>query len=159
MQGDRAPLIRQATEADAAELARLRWDFSPEEVAASGQSFDQFREGFREFLVSALAGGNWCVWVAEQAGRLVANVWVQVIHPVPRPGRFGRRYGYITNVYSEPEVRGQGIGSCLLKCAIDWARDQRVAFLFLWPSEESVSFYQRAGFRHSPDTLERYLDL
>ena len=159
MQENQAPLIRQATEADGAELARLRWDFSPEEVAASGQSFEQFSAGFHDFLASALATGNWTVWVAEHAGRLVANIWVQAVHTVPRPGRFGRRYGYVTNVYTEPELRGQGIGSRLLERTIEWARDQRLAFLFLWPSEESVSFYQRAGFRYSSETLELYLDL
>src|SRR5207245_4476810 len=43
-----APHFRQATEADADELARLRWDFSPDYVAASGQSFAEFRAGISD---------------------------------------------------------------------------------------------------------------
>jgi GNAT superfamily N-acetyltransferase len=152
------PHIRPATQEDATELARLRWDFSPDEVAASGQSFAEFRRGFSDFLRGALASSNWVVWVAESEQRLIANIYVQIIHKVPRPGRFGNRYGYMTNVYAEPEVRGQGIGSRLLKNVIEWARGQRLEFLIVWPSEESVAYYERAGFRQSPDALELHFD-
>jgi GNAT superfamily N-acetyltransferase len=154
------PLFRQATEADADELARLRWDFSPDQVAAGGQSFEEFRAAFREFWASALASGNWCVWVAEQKGRLVAHIWVQVIHKVPRPGRFGghNRFGYVTNVYTEPDLRSRGIGFQLLKLSIDWAREQELEFLVVWPGVESVPFYERGGFRASPDAMEMHFD-
>lgn len=152
--------LRQATAADLDELARLRWDFSPDQVAAGRQSFEAFRAGFEIFWASALAGGNWTVWVAEREERLVANIWVQVIDKVPRPGRFGghNRYGYVTNVYTEPARRGQGIGSQLLQSVIEWARAQDLEFLVVWPGEESVAFYERAGFRPSPDALELQLD-
>jgi GNAT superfamily N-acetyltransferase len=151
-----APHIRMATLADATELARLRWDFSPDEVAASDQSFAEFQADFSDFWAKAIGSGNWAVWVAEQAGRLVCTIWLQVIHKVPRPGRIGghKRYGYMTNVYTEPELRGQGIGSRVLKHAIQWAQDQELEGLVVWPSTESVSFYERAGFSQSPDALE-----
>jgi GNAT superfamily N-acetyltransferase len=150
--------IRLATQSDADELARLRWDSSTDEVAASGQSFGDFRQGFEEYLQQALESGNWNIWVAELDGRLIANIYVQLVHKVPKPGRFGsqrgNRYGYVTNVYAEPDVRGQGVGSELLKRIAEWARAQELDFLVLWPSEESVRFYERAGFVHSPDALE-----
>jgi GNAT superfamily N-acetyltransferase len=96
------------------------------------------------------------VWVAEREGRLVSQIWVQVIHKVPRPGRFEghNRYGYVTNVYTEPDLRGQGIGGRLLERVVQWAREQRLEFLVVWPSEESVRFYERGGFHASPDALE-----
>lgn len=154
------PHLRLATEADTGELARLRWDFSPDEVAASGQSFAEFEAAFRAFWLNALASGNWAAWVAEESGRLVATLWVQVIHKVPRPGRFAghNRYGYVTNVYTEPEFRGRGIGSQLLARTIAWAGSEELEFLVLWPSEESVSFYERAGFGRSPDALELHFE-
>ena len=152
-----APRVRQATLADAAELARLRWDSSPDEVAASGQSFAEFAGGFADFLRDALAGDGWAIWVAERDGRLVANVYVRLVPKVPRPGRFGAFYGYVTNVYAEPDARNQGIGSAVLDAAIAWARERRLEFLIVWPAEESVRFYERAGFRRSPDALELHL--
>ena len=149
--------IRQATLADAAELARLRWDFSPDEVVAGGQAFAGFAAGFAEFLRDALAGDGWVIWVAERDGRLVANIYVHLVPKVPRPGRFGAVYGYVTNVYAEPDARNQGIGSAVLDATITWARERRLEFLIVWPAEDSVRFYERAGFRRSPDALELHL--
>jgi GNAT superfamily N-acetyltransferase len=146
--------IRLATFADAAELARLRWDFSPDEVAASGQPYDEFAAGFADFLRHALAGGDWAIWVAEERGRLIANVYVRVIGKVPRPGRFGAAYGYVTNVYAEPGARNRGTGSALLRAVIAWARERRLEFLIVWPAEESVRFYERAGFRRAAEAME-----
>jgi GNAT superfamily N-acetyltransferase len=149
--------IRQATSRDAAELARLRWDFSPDEVMASGQSLAEFACGFEHFLHDALSSGHWSIWVAERDERLIANIYINLVRKVPRPGRFGQRYGYITNVYVEPGARNAGIGSALVRQVIAWAREQRLELLLLWPSDESVRFYARAGFISSPTAME--LDL
>jgi GNAT superfamily N-acetyltransferase len=151
------PNIRQATSRDAAELARLRWDFSPDEVAASGQSFAEFARDFELFLRDALDSRSWSIWVSEQQERLIANIYVYCVPKVPRPGRFGQRYGYVTNVYVEPDVRNAGIGSALLRQVIAWACAERLELLLVWPSEESVRFYKRAGFIPSPSGME--LDL
>jgi GNAT superfamily N-acetyltransferase len=151
------PRIRQATSHDGAELARLRWDFSPDEVAASARSFAEFARDFAQFLHDGLHSGDWSIWVAEQDERLIANIYIHLVQKVPRPGRFGQRYGYITNVYAEPDVRNAGIGSALLQRVIAWAREQRLELLLVWPSDESVRFYLRAGFVPSPSAME--LDL
>lgn len=64
----------------------------------------------------------------------------------------------MTSVYALPEVRNQGIGSLLLRRVIEWAKEQRLELLLLWPSERSVPFYERAGFVRSPDALELHLE-
>jgi GNAT superfamily N-acetyltransferase len=149
--------IRRATIADAPALARLRWDFSPEEIAASGSTFEPFRDAFIRFLDDALASGAWTIWVAEDAGgAIVANMYIQRVAKVPRPGRFGHAWGYVTNVYVAPEHRNHGLGARLLAAVVAWARAQRLEHLALWPSAEAVTFYHRAGFAAS-DLLE--LDL
>lgn len=146
--------IRQADLSDAAELARLRWDFSPEEVASASQSFAEFTEDFAAWLGDALTGGNWVIWVGECENRLVGNVYVQAIAKVPRPGRFEACYGYVTNVYLEPDFRNRGIGTQLLMAAIDRARKDELELLIVWPSEESVEYYKRAGFAPSGEAME-----
>src|SRR5262249_10143386 len=95
--------IRQATAEASAELARLRWDFSPDEVASGRQSYLEFREDFAEFLKESSIRGNWSVWVAESGARLIANAYLQIVSKVPRPGKFDLKWGYVTNVYVEPE--------------------------------------------------------
>ncbi len=150
--------IRRATYADAAELARLRWDFSPDEVATGSQTLAEWNTEFARFLKSALDSGNWVVWVAESEGQLIANIWVYLVPKVPRPERFGKRWGYVTNVYASPQVRGAGIGSTLMRSVIAWAEEQGLELLLVWPSLESRSFYARAGFNPSTETMELHLE-
>jgi GNAT superfamily N-acetyltransferase len=149
--------IRQATVADAEQLARLRWADSTEDGTVPAQSAAAFCAAFAGFVRRALAAGAWTVWVAEADGRLLAHVYVQAVEKVPRPDRPAARWGYATAVYTVPEARNQGIGSRLLRRVIAWAAADGLELLLLWPSERSVPFYERAGFGRSPDALERDL--
>ncbi|HEX2034799.1 MAG TPA: GNAT family N-acetyltransferase [Chloroflexota bacterium] len=157
MRSPTPPIIRQASGADAARLARLRWDDSTEGGREIGQPFSQFCEDFAAFLVGALASGHWVVWLAEAEGEIVAHVYVRLIEMIPRPGRLGARWGYAAAAYTVPERRNRGIGSQLLRRVIAWAEEERLETLVLWPSERSVPFYERAGFRRSLDVLELQL--
>jgi GNAT superfamily N-acetyltransferase len=148
--------IRQATLADAEQLARLRWDFAFESDRPSDQPFEEFARAFAEFLAESL-GEQWTIWVAERQGRLVANMTIQVVRKLPRPGHIHRFWGYVTNVYTLPEERSRGVGGQLLAALIGWARERELEFLILWPREESVPFYERHGFVHSPDAMELHL--
>lgn len=151
-------VFRLAFPADAMELAPLRWDYSPEEVVRSGQDFASFCAAFTAFVDDGLVRGEWAIWVAAAGGRLRANIYVRLVRKVPRPGRFGVAWGYVANVYVEPDLRNRGVGSELLAHVVAWAREQNLEFLLLWPSERSGPFYARAGFTPSPDALELYLD-
>lgn len=151
--------LRQAELRDVAQLARLRWEFSSDEVRDSRQNFPQFLGGFTEFLNDALSGGEWYIWVAERDGKIIANIYVRIIPKVPRPGRFLAKHGYVTNVYVTPAERNTGIGSELLKQVIEWALERKLESLFLWPSEASTKFYQRHGFTRSTDVMELHIEL
>lgn len=151
------PTIRRASAADAPELARLRWDFSPDEVADWRGDYAEYARDFAAFAEKALGGGDWLVWVAEVSGRLVGNVWVPRFGKVPRPGAFAGCWGYVTNVYVEEAARDRGVGSLLLGAAVDCAKAAGWELLLVWPSERSVPFYRRAGFAPPPEALELML--
>lgn len=155
---DRRYVIRLADLDDAEELARLRWDFSREEGARGDQSSDQYVGEFREFFANGLAEGRWTVVVAEVDSGLVANAWLEVVDVVPWPDRSSKKWGYVTNVYTEPGFRGAGIGSKILGVVVQGAQLLKCELLIVWPSEESVGFYQRAGFSPNPMLLELNLD-
>ena len=73
---------------------------------------------------------------------------------VPKPNRLDDALGYVTNVYTRPAYRGQGICTQLMANVLQWASEHDLESLIVWPSEASVGFYERAGFRGSPDMLE-----
>jgi GNAT superfamily N-acetyltransferase len=136
-----------------------RWQrcaFHYEDYPAAREPLDQFSQSFGAFLERGLER-EWHIWVAEHEGRLISNIYLQLVTKVPRPGRPYDAYGYITNVYTVPEWRGHGVGGQVLDALIAWARERRLDFLVLWPSEASPPFYRRHGFVASPEGLELHL--
>jgi predicted N-acetyltransferase YhbS len=137
--------IREATPADAAELARLRWDFHGSDERNHLRL--DFLKDCAAWLREALASGRWTIVVAEsQPALLIGCMYLQSVEKVPAPGAIRRKWGYVTNCYVAVEHRGQGIGTELLQFLINGARGRGLEFLIVWPSETSVSFYSRAGF-------------
>jgi GNAT superfamily N-acetyltransferase len=141
------PVIRRATNADVEQLVELRRDFTFEAVEPrEGGVRPEYVAECRLFLENAIERGNWQIWVAEVDGEIVAHVFVALIDKVPRPVRENRKIAYLTNVYTRPIHRGQGIGAQLLQRAQEAANDAGVELMMVWPSEASVPFYVRHGF-------------
>ena len=147
-------IYRVAAEADVDGLARMRWDFRLEE-APGATRHDQatFLHACTAFLQQGLAEQRWTYWVAEQDAQIVSHIYIQRVPKVPKPNKLDA-LGDVTNVYTRPAYRGQGIGTQLMTHVLGWAREQDLESLIVWPSETSVHFYERAGFRGSPDMLE-----
>jgi GNAT superfamily N-acetyltransferase len=90
--------------------------------------------------------------VADDRGRLVGSVWLQLVEKVPHPGRARRErpIAYVTSMYVEPARRDEGLGRELLDVAVAFAREAGADGVLLWPSERSLPFYERAGFESGP---------
>ena len=139
--------VRIAGPEDWMQLARLRWEFRLEHGTPASMTFERFSDEFRAFAEEALAG-PWRVWVAVDGEALVGCVWLQLVEKVPHPnrGRWERPLGYVTNMYVAPWQRNAGLGRRLLDEALGFATEQGVDGVVVWPSERSISFYERAGF-------------
>ncbi len=148
---------RMATVADTHDLAEMRWDFRTEGTTLNADDPEKkqaFLDSCAEFLREGLVQGTWHYWVAEKDGEIMAMMFVQVVRKVPKPAILDESFGYLTNVYTRPAHRGQGIGSSLLERVQEWAREKDLEFLITWPSEESKEFYGRAGFTKSASAFE-----
>jgi GNAT superfamily N-acetyltransferase len=145
---------RLATRDDVPVLAQMRWEFRAEEAGPAGGTRLEFIEACSAFLSRALATDRWAIWVAEEEGQIVSHITLQVIEKVPKPGRLRNVYAYMTNVYTRPAFRNQGIGGRLLQEACRWAESAGMEFIIVWPSEEALSFYTRQGFRPVREALE-----
>jgi GNAT superfamily N-acetyltransferase len=149
---------RQAVEADFEQLAELRWDFraehKPEEQEMPREEFLTLCE---DFYRQAFASGRWAGWVAVEDGIILSQFFIERVDRVPTPRRPRGHIGYVTNVYTRPQRRCQGIGGELARRAIAWAKAEGLDRLFLWPSQRSPAFYERAGFRM--DSREMELEL
>lgn len=146
---------RPATSADVAELAVMRWDFRLEEAPGTPlHDRETFLHACREFLYRGLAGRTWTYWIAADGAQIVSHIFIQRIEKIPKPNRLDGAFGYISNVYTRPAYRNRGIGSRLLAHVLQWAGEQDLENLIVWPSAESIRFYKRAGFIRSPEMME-----
>ncbi len=93
-------------------------------------------------------------WLAEDEGEIGAQIFVHRIDLVPRPCKVQDQFGYITNNYTKPAYRGQGIGSKLMEYVTQGAKNEDFELLIVYPSEEAVSYYERAGFTSENDVME-----
>ena len=144
-----------ATVSDVAELASMRWDFRLEEAPQTPvYDRDLFLNACGVFLKQGIAEQRWTYWIARTDTQIVSHIFVQRIAKVPKPNRLEEALGYVTNVYTRPAYRNHGIGTKLMIHVLDWAREQDLEGLFVWPSEASISYYERAGFKKSSEMME-----
>ncbi|WP_232697461.1 GNAT family N-acetyltransferase [Brevibacillus daliensis] len=151
-------MIRMATHDDIEQLIEMRWNFTLEHNdSVTADKWEPFQDECREFLLQAINGNKWRIWVAEIDHMVVSHIYVELIEKVPRPGRTTYPYGFMTNVYTRPPFRNKGIGSNLLTAVKDWATNRKLEFLIVWPSDESVEFYTRNDFTLSKESMELHL--
>ena len=149
---------RLATTSDALELARLRWDFRREGTGGVAKTtWEEFGPICADFVATGIAAGDWQYWVSEADDHLTGCVCRRVIRKIPKPNTLDDRFGYVTNVYMQPECRNAGHGTKLLEKAVEWARAEGIAELVVSPSERSVPYYMRQGFE--PDLGALHIDL
>lgn len=82
------------------------------------------------------------LWVAERDGRIVGSAFV-----MPSEGIEGS--AQLRMLYTEPEARGQGIGTALVRQCVAFARDNGYARMRLWThtnQEAARRLYAAAGF-------------
>ena len=150
-------IYRLAGETDLPALAQMRRDFRSEYKPPDAMSEEEFLPGCLDFLRQSLASGRWALWIAEEDGHIVSQAFIEVIAKMPDLHNFERGFGYVTNVYTRPEYRNQGIGAQLMEHLHAWAVEHNLEFLILWPSSRAVPFYARAGYHPIERALELHL--
>lgn len=148
-------IYRQAIEKDLMELAEIRWDFQHESYDVSTDiSKAEFLEECVAFLKDGLIKEEWVYWIAEDNNLIVSQIFVRRIRKIPKPQHLFDEYGYVTNVYTRPNYRNKGIGKQLMEEVKQWAANCDLEILIVWPSEEAIPFYERAGFKGENDIME-----
>jgi GNAT superfamily N-acetyltransferase len=152
------PEVRFARVSDASVLAVLRYDLRSSTGRATEPRADFIRRCTSWMETRLHETERWRCWVAEEHGRLIGAVWVQLIEKIPNPRFETEQHGYLTNFYIEEPARGRGLGSRLLREAIKWCESRGVHAIILWPTDRSRSLYQRHGFAVREDIMELILN-
>ncbi len=148
--------VRRATLRDIKSLVHQRramW----EEIKIN-HSLDWGDQIYRRWAQSRLKSGKLVAWVAEtRTGDIVGGgcLWLQPIQPRPHLQNVILQ-PYMISMYTEKGFRGRGIGSMIVREAINWCRKNGYQRLTLTASPTGRSVYKSLGFRR---TWEMRLDL
>jgi len=146
---------RLATISDTKRLAELFWEQIEEEKPLNPDEKELFVCECAEYIKHRLGVDLYC-WIAESDKHLIAHINVIVAQKIPRPGKIVRKWGRLSTVRTIPEYRNKGVGSALMEKVKSWSREQNLEELFVCPSERSVPFYERTGFKGENEVMEIY---
>lgn len=147
-------IYRLATKSDISMLSEMRWEHEYEEEGKFDISKEDFIKECNLFLVNGLDNGTWEYWIAEENSEIISNIYVNRIRKVPKPQKLFAEIGYVTNVHTKTKFRNKGIGTELLKKVKQWAINNKIELLFVWPSQRAVTFYERQGFSVNNEIME-----
>jgi GNAT superfamily N-acetyltransferase len=147
-------VLRRATEADAAAIARL-WAALIEELDPGSPSDAAMVEGFTAYLQRMLGRGELVGVVSEEEGTLNATASAILIEVPPRDGR--HLEAYVINVFSTRAVRGQGVGEAVTAQLVEMVERLPVRRVLLRTVPRARGLYQRLGFVDPGDWMLRDL--
>lgn len=138
---------RLATSHDIDQLVKLRVLMQKEVHVVTDRDIDpDYLSSVKKYFERTIHSGNYHSAVAEIDNKLIAATGLVVYEKPPSlKGRSGR-VGYITNVYTLPEFRKQGIAAKLMELTANQARKDGVDKLHLWSTEDGKGVYERVGF-------------
>ncbi|MBU5438926.1 GNAT family N-acetyltransferase [Tissierella sp. MSJ-40] len=149
---------RIANKQDISQLVEMRWNFKMENKEEYNICDKQeFINECESFFKKGLEEGNWTHWIAVDKGDIVSHISISHIRKIPKPSRLHDEYGYVTNVYTKPSYRGNGIGSELMDRVNKWAEEKDFEILIVWPSKKAIPFYKRKGFSNQNEIMEKVL--
>ena len=146
---------RKANTADVNQLAEMRWDFQTEfEENVPVWEKENFIKSCKDFYSTILNSENWLFWIIELDNQIVAHVSIFIVDNIPTPEKLINKWGYLTNTYTKKDFRGKGLGSKLVKYAINDAKSLNIETMIVWPSDKSIEFYERVGFNKTTEIME-----
>ena len=109
---------------------------------------DRADPAYRRWVVRETRAHRFIGFLVEDAkGRAAGSgaVWLQPAQP--RPGRLSRLHmPYILSMFTEPEFRGRGVASRLVRAMVRWATLHGYRRIFLHASSMGHPVYATLGF-------------
>ena len=111
-----------------------------------------------QFFKDKISSGELIEWVAEDDdGTIIAtSAIIFMDFPPSFTNPTGKR-GYVANMYTSDEYRGQGIAGQLLEKLEEEARERGVEMLFLHASDMGRKAYVKSGFVETDTFMEKII--
>jgi GNAT superfamily N-acetyltransferase len=139
--------FRLATLEDVDQLVQLRVLMQLEVNSfPEDQVTDEYHSAVKNYFLDAIPGKKYFAIVAENDGKIVGNAGACFYQKPPSISGGTGLVGYVTNVYTDKNHRGKGIGTQMMKELNKLAVAQKADKLHLGATEDGASIYRSVGF-------------
>ncbi len=142
--------VRQATRRDTVVLVAHRRRMWEDIGGRTPEQLDAADPVYRRWYLKEAKAGRYVAFVAEDGeGRVVASgcLWLQPGQP--RPGDASCVDPYLLSMYTEPDARGKGLATRIVREAIRWCRANGYGRMTLHASKMGRGVYRRLGYERT----------
>jgi len=147
-------IYRLADKDDVQNLAILLWEHIEELSNVDITLKNEYISTCREHIKHRLGKDLYC-YIADDNGLIVSHIFILITQKLPKLGRPNASYARISTVRTIPKYRNKGIGSTLMDYVKKFCIEKNVEELVVFgPREESIRFYEKAGFKNENEVME-----
>ncbi len=101
-------------------------------------------------------GTELIAFVARAEGRLVAAAYLLILEKPASCILTNGLDGEVLSVYTEPDFRGQGVCTQLMKNLVEYGREHKLCRIDLMATDEGYPVYKKVGFK---DRVQKWKDM
>ena len=99
------------------------------------------------------AEGTATHFIAREGDEIIAIAGAFIKNDLPYRYFKNPVYGFIGDVYTQPDYRRRGLATSLTHRVLDWFRGQGITQVRLLASEEAAPIYKELGFRYNDEMV------
>lgn len=108
---------------------------------------DSYREKIKDYFQKAISAKKYVGVLAETDGKIIGSSGVCFYEKPPSISGGSGIYGYVTNVFTDPRFRGQGVGSGMVSKIIQISKETKADKIHLGATEDGIGMYKKCGFK------------
>lgn len=146
--------FRKATIADVEALTRMRVRFLCDGRDDLPHDRRRLHQASATFFETSILCGSFVSWIALDGDDIVSTGGLSVYSTPPNRKCPSGLTGYITNMYTLPEYRRQGLGTRIFRLTVEEARSLGCDRILLNSTEMGRHMYEQMGFTAAENMMQ-----
>lgn len=149
-------LFCEASKDDIEQLIRLRIAYMIDDFGGISDHEKECMEKQLPDYFDRKLGDELVAFVAKDGERIVSVAYLHIIEMPANSILLNGLYGEVLSVYTEPEYRGKGLCTQLIRNLVDYGKKRGLGRVDLSATKEGYPIYAKVGF---VDKEQRYTDM
>lgn len=149
-------LFGEASKDDIEQLIRLRIAYMIDDFGGISDHEKECMEKQLPDYFDRKLGDELIAFVAKEGNRIVSVAYLHIIEMPANSILLNGLYGEVLSVYTEPEYRGKGLCTQLIRNLVEYGKKRGLGRVDLSATKEGYPIYAKVGF---VDKEQRYMDM